>query len=302
MDLLGAMTTFLRVVDAGSLSKAAKALRVTPAAVSRQLSALEEELGATLIVRTTRHVSVTEEGRRFYEHAARTVAEAEEARASVRTDHAVSGLVRLSVPTALGLGVLDVSIPDLVAAHPGLEIDLRLEDHPIDLLADGVDVAVRAGLVPPNTTTLVAQSLAHGERVVVAAPKYVKKRGEPAMPADLARHDCLVHLHSGADVGTWTLASGDRDVRVEVHGPIRTNALHALRTAAVAGSGITLLPRFVVAEDLDAKRLQTLSLSGWRPRRQQIYALVRAEARTRARVRVLIEHLKQRLSARVGNS
>jgi len=301
MDLLGAMTTFLRVVDAGSLSKAARALNVTPAAVSRQVSALEEELGATLIVRTTRHVSVTEEGRRFYEHAKRTVAEAEEARASVRADHAVSGLVTLSVPTALGIGVLDVSVPDLIASNPGLRIDLRLEDHPIDLLADGVDVAVRAGLVPPNTTTLVAQALAQGERVVVAAPKLLKKRGEPELPADLARYDCLVHLHSGADVGTWTLASGDREVRVEVNGPIRTNALHALRTGAIAGSGIALLPRFVVAEDLEAKRLQTLSLSGWRPRRQQIYALVRVEARARARVRVLLEHLKERLGARMAH-
>jgi len=297
MDLLAAMTTFLRVVDSGSLSKAARDLRVTPAAVSRQLSALEEELGATLVVRTTRQVSVTEEGRRFYEHAERTVADAEEARASVRADHAVTGLVTVSVPTALGLGVLDVSIPELVAANDGLRIDLRLEDHPVDLLADGVDVAVRAGLVPPDTTTLVAQPLALGERVVVASPAYVKKRGEPARPADLADHDGLVHLHAGADVGVWTLTSGDREMRVEVHGPIRTNALPALRNAAIAGAGIAILPRFVIAEDLDAKRLVTLSLSGWRPRSQQIYALIRAEARSRARVRALLDHLRERLGA-----
>jgi DNA-binding transcriptional LysR family regulator len=299
MDLLAAMTTFVRVVDAASLSKAARALRVTPAAVSRQLSALEAELGATLLVRTTRRVSVTDEGRRFYEHAERTVADAEEARASVRLDHAVSGLVTLSVPTALGLGVLDASIPELVAANPGLRIDLRLEDHPVDLLADGIDVAVRAGLVPPDTTTLVAQPLARGDRVVVAAPAYVRRRGEPVRPTDLARHDVLVHLHAGADVGVWTLASGDREVRVEVHGPIRTNALHALRNAVLAGAGIALVPRFVVAEDLDAKRLRTLPLSGWCPRTQQIYALVRAEARTRARVRALLDHLRERLEGRM---
>ncbi|HEY8078322.1 MAG TPA: LysR family transcriptional regulator [Labilithrix sp.] len=299
MDLLAAMTTFLRVADSGSLSKAARDLRVTPAAVSRQLSALEEELGATLIVRTTRQVSVTEEGRRFYEHAERTVAQAEEARASVRTDHAVAGLVTVSVPTALGLGVLDVSLPELVAANPGLRIDLRLEDHPVDLLTEGVDVAVRAGLVPPDTTTLVAQPLALGERVVVAAPSYLRSRGEPTRPADLARHDGLVHLHAGADVGVWTFASGEHEVRVEVHGPIRTNALYALRNAALAGAGIAVLPRFVVAEDLDAKRLQTLSLSGWQPRSHQIYALVRAEARSRARVRALLDHLRERLGARV---
>ncbi len=300
VDLLAAMTTFLRVVETGSLSKAARALRVTPAAVSRQLSALEEDLGATLLVRTTRRLAVTEEGRRFYEHAERTVADAEEARASVRADHAVAGLVTISVPTALGLGVLDVSVGELVAANPGLRIDIRLEDHPVDLLADAIDVAVRAGLVPPDTTTLVAQPLVDGERVVVAAPSYLRRRGEPSTPAELAKHDALVHLHAGADVGVWTLASGERDVRVEVHGPIRTNALHALRNAALAGVGIALLPRFVVAEDVDAKRLRTLSLSGWRPRSHQIYALVRAEARTRARVRALLDHLRERLEDRVN--
>jgi len=299
MDLLAAMTTFLRVADSGSLSKAAQALRVTPAAVSRQLSALEQELGATLVVRTTRRVTVTEEGRRFYEHAERTVANAEEARASVRSDHAVTGLVTLSVPSALGLGILDASVPELAAEHPGLRIDLRLEDHPVDLLAEGVDVAVRAGLVPPDTTTLVAQPLALGERVVVASPAYLKRRGEPAKPADLAKHDGLVHLHAGADVGVWTLASGDRDVRVEVHGRIRTNALNALRNAALAAAGIAVLPRFIVAEDLAANRLQALALSGWQPRSQQIYALVRAEARARARVRVLLDHLRERLGARL---
>jgi DNA-binding transcriptional LysR family regulator len=299
MDFLGAMTTFLRVVDAGSLSKAAHALDVTPAAVSRQLSALEEELGVALLVRTTRRVIVTEEGRRFYEHAERTVAEAEEARASVRANRAVSGLVTLSVPTAIGLGVLDVSIAGLVATNPGLRVDLRLEDHPVDLLGDGIDIAVRAGLVPPDTTTLAAQPIAEVERVVVAAPSYLKKRGEPARPSDLARHDVLVHLHAGADVGVWTLAADEGEVRVEVRGPIRVNALEALRNAAVAGAGIALLPRFIVAEDLTAKRLRLLPLSGARPRSQQIYALVRAGARSAARVRLLLDHLREQLGARV---
>lgn len=293
------MTTFVRVVDAGGLSRAAKGLRVTPAAVSRQLTALEDELGAALLIRTTRHVEATEEGRRFYEHAKRTLAEAEEARAAVRKGGTVSGLLTVSVPTAIGLSILDVSLAELVAEHPALRVDLRLEDHPVDLLADGIDVAVRAGLLPPDTTTLVAQPIADGERVVVAAPSYLRKHGEPKQPADLARHVAIVHLHSGADVGVWTLVSGEQKQSIEVHGALRMNALPAIRNAATAGAGIALLPRFLVAPDIDEKRLRVLSLGGFTPRSQRIYALVRGESKLRARVRVFLDHLRAALEQRV---
>ncbi len=299
MDLLSAMATFVRVVDATSLSKAARALEVTPAAVSRQITALEAELGAPLLVRTTRRLAVTEPGRRFYEHAVRTVAAAEEARASVESDPAVTGLVALSMPTAFGAGPLDVSLARLVDDHPGLRIDLRLEDHPVDLLAEGVDVALRAGLVPPDTTTLVAHRVGEGRRVVVASPSYLRKRGEPNAPAELAEHDALVHLHAGADVGVWTLWSGEHKTTVEVRGPFRSNALLALRDAALAGVGIALLPRFVVRQALEKRQLRTLALSGWGPKSQVVYALVRAEARPRARIRVVLEHLREQLESRI---
>jgi DNA-binding transcriptional LysR family regulator len=293
------MATFVRVADAASLSKAARVLGVSPAAVSRQLTALEEELGVQLLVRTTRRLTITEPGRRFYEHAARTVADAEEARVSVRPDHAVSGLVALSVPTALGAGRLAGALATLPLAHPGLRIDLRLEDHPIDLLAEGVDIAVRAGLVPPNTTTLVAHPIGEGERVIVAAPSYLRRRGEPAEPADLSRHDAVVHAHAGANVGVWTLRSGTRSITVEVRGAFRANALVALREAAIEGAGIALLPHFVVRDALEARRLRVLPLAGWRPEPQAIYALVRAEVRARTRTRVVLDHLREQLKANI---
>ncbi len=297
MDLLSAMATFVRVADAGSLSKAARALRVTPAAVSRQLTALEAELGASLLVRTTRRIALTQEGRRFYEHAERTVHDADEARASVREDHAVSGRIAISVPTALGLAGFHVALAELVADNPGLFVDLRLEDHPVDLLADGIDVAIRAGLVPPDSATLVAQPLVTMERVIVAAPGYLRRRGEPRTPEDLVEHDAVVHLHAGTGVGVWQLHAGEQAQSVTVAGRLRITALQVLRDAAVDGAGLALLPRFVVADDLAHKRLRVLVLGGWQPRAQQIYALVRVESKNRARVSVVLEHVRRHLAS-----
>src|SRR5262249_39371321 len=162
-----------------------------------------------------------------------------------------------------GLSMLDASVARLLLEHRGLRIDLRFEDHPVDLLADGVDVAIRAGLVPPDTTTLVAQPLAQGERVIVAAPAYLRRRGEPNQPSELDRHDALVHLHTGAGVGIWTLQAAGGSTSVEVRGQLRANSLHALREAALAGAGLAMLPRFLVGHDLDQKRLRALSLGGW---------------------------------------
>lgn len=290
MDLLSAMQTFVRVSATGSLSRAARAMKVTPAAVSRQITALEAELGATLLVRTTRRIQLTEEGRRFYEHAERTVGAADEARASVRGDSSITGRVAVSAPTAVGLTGLDVALAELVAANPALAIDLRLEDHPVDLLADGIDVAIRAGLTPPDSTTLVAVRLARTTRVVVAAPSYLRRRGEPRTVAQLAAHAALIHLHAGAGVGVWRLHHGDRSQDVPVTGPLRGTALQVLRDAAVHGAGIALLPQFLVAADLRARRLRALVLGGWQPSRQDVYALVRVESKHRARVRAVLDH------------
>ncbi len=300
MDVLSAMATFLRVVETGSLSRTARELGITTAAISRQMTALEAELGAALLVRTTRRVAPTEAGRRFYEGAERTVREAEDARASVRGDRTVTGLVSASVSTALGLSLLDVALARLVRDHPGLRVDLRVEDQPVDLIGEGVDVAVRAGLLPPDTTTLVAQPLGRAERVAVASAAYLKTRGEPAHPSDLRDHDCLVLLHAGAGVGVWRFHQGGQSLAVEVKGAYRANALHALRGAAIEGLGVALLPWFLVAPDVGARRLRVLRLGGWAPAAQDVHALVRADARDRARVRTLLAHIKTALEAALG--
>ncbi len=297
MDLLGGMLAYLRVVDAGNLTKAARALRVTPAAISRQLSALESELGATLVIRTTRSLAMTEEGRRFYEHARRTVAEAEEARASVRADHAISGRISVSVPTALGVSLLDLSIVDLVVKHPGLRVELRLEDHPVDLLGEGVDVAIRAGLSAPETNALVARLVTETARVIVGAPSYLKRRGEPVHALELTDHDALVHLHAGSGVGAWRLERDGEALSIEVRGPFSANSFLALRNAAIAGAGLAQLPHFLVAKDLEEGRLRVVPMGGWGAPPQKIFSIIRAEAKRQPKIRAFLDHAHRALVA-----
>nr|WP_276602834.1 LysR family transcriptional regulator [Nannocystis pusilla] len=196
MDLLSQMATFVRIVEGGSLSAAARRLRLSTPAISRQLRALEEELGATLVLRTTRRLTVTEVGRAYYERCVQILREVEEAQTAARRSDAVEG--RLVVAASVTFGGLRVAptLPALFAAHPRLRVDLRLEDRLTDLVGDGVDVAIRATtLLPQASDALIAVPLSTVPRVAVAAPSYLRRRGEPKEPAALARHDALVQVY-----------------------------------------------------------------------------------------------------------
>jgi DNA-binding transcriptional LysR family regulator len=293
MDLLEGMMTFVRVVDAGTLSKAARALRLSTAAVSRQLTALEEDVGARLLLRSTRGLRVTEEGRCFYEGAQRTLREADDARASVRSSRAVSGLLTVSVPTPLALAGLDRSLPGLLAQHSGLSIDLRLEDHAVDLVGDGVDVAIRAGLDLPDTTAVVAHTLALSSRAVVASPSYLRAWGEPKAPEHLIKHDVVVHVPAGGGSrSVWRLRRGDELAAVDVRGRLRTSSLLAVRSAALGGAGLALLPTWLVAREVEDGTLRTLSLDGFEPEPHRIYAIHRTELSSVPRVRAFVDHAR----------
>jgi DNA-binding transcriptional LysR family regulator len=292
MDLLSQMETFVRVVESGSLSAAARGLRLSLPAVSRQLTALEEQLGAPLVLRTTRRLSVTPAGRQYYERCLRILREVEDAQASVREQRAVSGLLTVTAPVTVGLLLLGPHLPSLLAAHPGLRMDLRLEDRLIDLVEDGVDVALRAGVPPPDSTSFIAWPLKTFRRLVVASPRYLKKRGEPKAPEALAQHEVLIHQPGTGTGATWRLQRAGGEVSVSVAGALRISAPLGLRDAAVAGLGITSLPDWLVAEDLAAGRLKAL-LPGWETPPQSVFALHRAELRGAPRVRAFVEHLRE---------
>ena len=283
MDLLDGMGTFVDIVDAGSLSAAARRRRRSLPAVSRQLAALERELGAVLIVRTTRALQVTDAGRQFYEHAVRTLRDLDAARASVR---GAGGALRVSAGVSIGLERLVPVIAELAEAHPALAIELRLEEHASDLVRDGVDVALRAGLAPPDSTAYIARELTRFPRWVVAAPRYLRAHGTPKTPQALAKHAAILQVSDAGELATWTLG----DTAIRVRGRLRCTTPSAILRLAVAGLGLALLPDWLVRDDLAAGRLRRVLPDHETPP-VVLWALHRIELRDASRVRVFLDHV-----------
>ncbi|MEI9936071.1 MAG: LysR family transcriptional regulator [Pseudomonadota bacterium] len=288
MDFLAKAETFVRIVESGSFSAAGRSLGLSLAAVSRQMAALESELDAKLLLRTTRNLHLTDEGRRFHEHANRLLRDAEAARASVRPEGAIAGNVVLSASVSLGILRLVPSLPKLLQAHPALELTLRLEDRSADLVSEGVDIAVRAGLDLPNTTSLVGQSLATFARVLVASPSYLRRSGTPRSVAALAEHRAILGLDSS---GSWSFSEGSNAVSVSVPAQLRVGTLLAIRTAALAGLGVAILPDFVVEKELSERSLKAL-LPNTALAPVAVHALYRVENRGSPRIDAVIRHLR----------
>jgi len=287
MDLLAHMDVFVRIVDAGSLSGAARSARLSLPAVSRQLSALEKQLGTSLIVRSTRRLSVTDAGRTFYEHAKEALREAEQAMTAVRSARSIAGRLSVSVSFAFGLHYVVPRIERLLRRHPALRVDLHMNDAVVDLLAQGVDVAVRAGMSPPDSTAYVAHPLLAIRRMVVAAPSYLRERGTPKEPADLREHECLTMLTR--EGGTpWRFMREARHVDVDVRGSLRASTPVALAALARAGVGLAQLPEWLISEDLAAGRLRQV-LPAWDMPGSGTWVIHRIELRQTARVRAFVE-------------
>ncbi|HET9931034.1 MAG TPA: LysR family transcriptional regulator [Polyangiaceae bacterium] len=287
MDLLSHMEIFVRIVEAGSLSGAARSARLSLPAVSRQLSALEKQLGTALIVRSTRRLSVTDAGRTFYDHAKVALREAEHAMAAARTAPSIAGRIRVSVPFAFGMQHVVPRLEQLVKRHPGLHVDLHMEDEPVDLIAHGVDIAIRAGLAPPDSTDYVAHPMLTIRRMVVATPSYLKQHGVPKEPSELANHVCFTTL--GKSSGSpWRFVRDGRETAVDVRGPVRASTPAAIAALVRAGLGVAYLPDWVVAEDIASGRLRQL-LAGWAAPGIGTWLVHRAEHRKAARIRAFVE-------------
>ena len=292
MDLLAQMRTFVRIAETGSLSRAARSLRLSLPAVSRQLSELERDLGVPLVLRTTRRLALTEAGRAYHAEAARVLGNVERARQTVRGSCRVEGRVVVSAGVTIGLHAVVPLLPGLAARHPGLVVDLLLEDRSQDLVRDAVDLALRVGESLVDSTSIVAQRIGSFRRIVVAAPGYLEARGGPRTLGELPRHAALVQPQLEPGAGIWRLSGPQGPQTVRVEAGLTCNAPLALRELAIAGLGLALLPDWLVTQDLASGRLRRV-LPALASPEVPVTALYRVEQRGWPRLRAILDALRE---------
>jgi len=253
MDL-NRISVFVAVVEAESFTAAAARLGIPKSSVSRSVAQLEDDLGVRLLQRTTRRLSLTEAGRDFYRRAQPAILGLEEAGASASSSRVEPrGTVRLTAPVELGLVALPELVVEFVRRYPKVHVSVSLTPRVVDLVAEGFDMAIRAGKL--EDSSLVARKLVSTELALFAAPSYLERRGRPKTLADLARHDCVVfRARSGRNAWTFTGPRGEESV--EVTGPVETDAMFFLAEAATGGAGIALLPAEIAGPAVRRKRLE----------------------------------------------
>jgi DNA-binding transcriptional LysR family regulator len=257
MDHLGDLIAFTTVVESGSFTAAAERLDANKSAVSRRLSALEKRLGVQLIRRTTRSLNVTETGQSFYERAARILADLEEAESAVAQAHGeLRGRLRIALPLTFGVLHMCTPIDEFNRKHPNVIFDLDLSDRRVDLLQEGIDVAVRIGRL--EDSSLIARKLFDTRTVVCASPDYLEEHGRPKTPDELADHDCLVYSNlREPDRWRWIDEHGEsRQVDVRVR--MSANSGDLLGNAAADGLGIVMQPTFIAHRHVRSGALQPI--------------------------------------------
>lgn len=283
------MNSFVCVADAGSFSVAARRLALTQSTISKQIAALEGHLSTRLFHRTTRSLALTNEGSAFYESARHALAAIDEAQASVAPKSAAQGLLRLTMPLTLAESRVIPIIADFLAANLSIHIDLSLSDHPLNLVADNIDVALRVGrLVDSN---LVARKIATAKRIIVASPAYLDRFGRPQQLSELATHNCLQYslLSTGS---RWAFTSGET---VAVNGNFRADSPNALRAGALAGIGIALNARWLFEKQIESGALEVV-LPDYEPEQMPIQVVLPSGRYIAARTRIFIDYVTAALA------
>ncbi len=288
MIRLNGIATFVQVAEAGSISEAARRLRLSKSVVSERLGELERSLGTVLLHRTTRRLSLTEDGIAFLERAARIAREVEDAAAEIAERRgSLAGPLRLSAPVTFGRMHLGPALYPFLAAHPGITLALDLDDRRVDVAAEGYDAVIRHG--PVEDSRLVALRLASSRRSLVASPGYLARRGRPGSLAELEAHDGIFYSNRG--VADWRLAGPAGAVLVRARAALRVNNGDVMRDAAIAGLGIALLPSFIAGEALRAGTLHSIDVGA--AAEPEFIFLAHAEGRrSSAKLRALASHLR----------
>jgi DNA-binding transcriptional LysR family regulator len=246
---LNDIVVFTRVVETGSFTAAARLLATPKTTVSRRVAALEREVGVRLLQRTTRSLSLTDAGRSYYEQTSQALRSLEEA--NLRLSEARSeplGTIRISAPVGFGAYFLNATVVDFLAMYPKTKVELRLTDERLNLVEDGIDLAFRTGVL--EDSTLIARKLGATHRLFCASPGYLARRGAPKLPADLARHDCVIAGSSVASIN-WVLDGPNGHETVTVAGRFAANEMQSVVAATLAGFGIAQLPHGVAKALID---------------------------------------------------
>lgn len=259
MDRLAAMEAFVRVVESGSFSAAARVLNIGQPAVSKTVAELERRLGVRLVIRSTHGLSPTEAGQNFYDRAKRSIEEADEAELAARGAGAgLTGRLRICAAVTFARQHVIPCLPKFLSAHPGLTMDVVLDDRMVDLVEEGMDLALRMGRLG-NSSSLTARRLATAPHHVVGTPAYFARSGVPATPAELVAHTAVIYAQEGS---TWCFRQGATEVSVSVSGPLQVSAAEGVRAAVLADIGLVVASSWMFGPELASGAVQRV-LTNW---------------------------------------
>jgi DNA-binding transcriptional LysR family regulator len=288
------LSFFREIVKQGSLSAAAREMGVTPASISKRLSKLEAELGVHLVLRTTRRLTLTDEGELFHANAIRLLSELEDMERLISANRAApKGLLRVNAPLGFGRTYITPLVSRFVRKYPDVDVQLQLSDHPLSLVDENFEVGIRFGEIPD--ARLVARKIASNRRLVCAAPAYLKKHGVPNVPHDLVHHNCIVLRQNEAAYGAWRFMRGKQSETVKVRGTLSSNDGEVCLNWVLDGHGLMLRAEWDIAKYVKTGRLRIV-LEDYATPDADIYA-VSAERQARSpRVRAFTEFLAQSFS------
>jgi DNA-binding transcriptional LysR family regulator len=292
-DRLQELTVFVRAAESGSFSRAARELGLSQPSVSRIISELEARLGVTLLLRTTRRITVTDAGALFLDRAREILAEIEDAEDAARGLDSLRGIIRLALPVVYGTREIIPQLPKFLSLHPLLRVEMAVSDARQDLVAEGADVAIRLGEL--GDSVFGARRLETLQRRLVASPVYLKARGAPKVPADLASHDCIFGPGNfGRD--TWSFRRNGAETSVDVRGRIHTNSGPGVFASVMAGLGIAMASTVMVEAEIKAGALVPLLLS-YKIEPVDVHAVFPGGPRPSAKVRAFVDFLVQELKS-----
>lgn len=295
MDRLTALAVFRQIVETGGFATAARRLRLSPAAVSKNLAELEAHLQVRLVNRTTRRMSLTEAGTLYYRHVSQILDDLDAAdRALGPLQQTPAGTLRVAAPMTVTLVCLSAAIPRFLARYPQVSLDLNLDDRRVDVIKEGYDIAVR-GSDNLEDSSLAARRLMVMRHVLCAAPAYFEAHGEPQVPEDLRRHDCVQFMLSG-HAASWEFRRGEAVSRIAVDGRYKVTSSLAVRDALLAGFGLSLIPEPYVRADLAQGRLRAV-LADWTKVETSVYAVFPSRRHLVPALRAFLDFLTDEFTA-----